>query len=317
MLACRICNSTDSEKFKVREMLHGFRDEFDYFKCKNCGCLQIENFPENISKYYPQNYFSFDSPKEENPLKEILNSQRDKFELGKNNFLGKILHKKFETPTYIKRFQKLKINFDDKILDVGCGSGKLLYRMANAGFKNAIGIDPFINQNLEYENGLKIFKKDLFKVDEKFDLIMLHHSLEHMENQHKVFEKLNSILFPDKFLMIRIPVVDSKAWEIYKENWAHLDAPRHFYLHTKKSIQIMADKYGFEILDLEFDSNGSQYWASIQYQKNISYYEEKSYGVNPQNSIFTQKEIDDFENEAINLNEMKFGDQACFYLRKM
>jgi len=53
-LTCKICgNKENNTEYTAREMMFGFRDEFNYFQCNNCQCLQIESFPENISKYYP------------------------------------------------------------------------------------------------------------------------------------------------------------------------------------------------------------------------------------------------------------------------
>ena len=44
---------------KIKEMIFGFRDEFTYFECSKCGCLQIMQIPRNMGKYYPSNYYSF------------------------------------------------------------------------------------------------------------------------------------------------------------------------------------------------------------------------------------------------------------------
>lgn len=57
---CRICgNDIDNREYTVRENMFHLYDEFLYFKCANCGCLQIKEYPTNISKYYPSDYYSF------------------------------------------------------------------------------------------------------------------------------------------------------------------------------------------------------------------------------------------------------------------
>jgi hypothetical protein len=47
----------------------GLREEFEYFECSKCGCLQIEEVPLDLSKYYPDNYYSYlvDRPSLEHP----------------------------------------------------------------------------------------------------------------------------------------------------------------------------------------------------------------------------------------------------------
>jgi SAM-dependent methyltransferase len=226
---CKICNNADGNKFyTVREMQFGTRDEFIYCKCSDCGCLQIVNPPDNLAKYYPLEYFSF-KPFKEKYLKEKLNIYRDRYSFGINNLAGKILHKRFGDPTYISWLKNLNVNLESRILDVGCGSGKLLYRMSSMGFKNLLGIDNFIDADITYKNGVKIRKQNLAELRSRFDLIMMHHSLEHMEYQHSIFDKLSELLLPGKFLLIRIPVCSSFAWRSYRENWFALEAPRHFY----------------------------------------------------------------------------------------
>ena len=55
---CRICkNRSKNPIYIAREMMFGFRDEFCYFECSGCGCLQITKIPDNINKYYPKHYF--------------------------------------------------------------------------------------------------------------------------------------------------------------------------------------------------------------------------------------------------------------------
>ena len=57
---CRICNTGNNvEEYTLKEMMYGLPEEFEYFKCSGCGCLQIKDFPSNIEKYYPPNYLNY------------------------------------------------------------------------------------------------------------------------------------------------------------------------------------------------------------------------------------------------------------------
>ena len=316
-LVCKICkNETDNQIIKVREMYFGTGDEFEYLECASCGCLQLLNSPQDFSKYYPKNYFTFQQ-KFESKLKASLNRFRDKSAMDKKSFLGDILLKRFGEPTYIKRLKNIDINMNDKILDVGCGKGILLHKMKESGFKNVLGIDPFIDETIIYENGLKILKEDFLNLKEKFDLIMFNHSFEHMDNPLEVLNHSNQLLNEKKFLLLRIPVSDSFAFQKYRENWSSLDAPRHLFLHTKKSIQHLAKNSRFQIIRIDYDSRSWQFWGSEQYSKDIPLLAENSYYVNPSKSIFSKKEIEKFEEETKMLNEKGKGDQAEFYLQKI
>jgi SAM-dependent methyltransferase len=314
---CKICSNKDGNKFySVREMQFGIRDGFNYYECCKCGCLQLVNPPENLTKYYPQEYFSFKIFKE-SYLKEKLNIYRDRYSFDMNNLIGRIIHKRLGDPTYITWLKNTNVNLDSKILDIGCGNGKLLYRMGNLGFKNLLGIDNFIEKEIKYRNGVRISKKSLNEVNGKFDFIMMHHSLEHMEDQHYAFNRLTELVLPGKFLLIRIPTCSSYAWRNYKENWLSLDAPRHFFNHSLKSIKLLIEQYGFEITNIEYDSRSIQLWGSEQYKMDIPLTDDNSYFVNTNSTIFTKEQIDSFEKETIRLNENGDGDQVVLFLRKL
>jgi len=314
---CKICgNGKGNQFYSVREMQFGTRDAFLYCQCSSCGCLQLTNPPIDLSKYYPTQYFSFQLPTE-NYIKKKLNISRDRFAFGIPSFLGKLFFSKYGTPTYINWLNEMNVTLSSPILDVGSGIGKLLYRMGNAGFENLTGIDAFIEKDIHYKSGVKILKKSLFEIDGKFDLIMMHHSLEHMEDQHAVFKKLTTLLDAGKFLFIRIPTCSSYAWEHYKENWFALEAPRHFFNHSLKSFTYLAEKYGFVVKKIIYDSRTIQFYGSEQYRKDIPLMDDRSYFVNHANSIFTKSQLDEFENETKRLNESGRGDQVGIFLVKL
>ena len=39
-------------------MMFGTRDEFQYFECGECGCLQLMDPPADLGRYYPAHYYS-------------------------------------------------------------------------------------------------------------------------------------------------------------------------------------------------------------------------------------------------------------------
>jgi SAM-dependent methyltransferase len=314
---CKICNNiSNNQILKVREMYFGMREEFDYLECSNCGCLQLLNPPKDYSTHYPNDYFTFQQ-KHEGKIKSFLNRYRDKASMGEKSFLGNILHKKFGEPTYITRLKIAGVDINELILDVGCGKGILLHKMKESGFEKVLGIDPFINETISYKNGLKVLKKNFNEIEGRFDFIMFNHSFEHMEKPLEVMNHSNILLNKNKFLLLRIPVADSYAFKHYRENWCSLDAPRHLYLHTKKSIEILAKASGFEIKKINYDSRSWQLWGSEQYSKNISLMDERSYYISPKNSMFTENQIDEFERLTFELNKNEEGDQAELYLQKI
>lgn len=273
---CQICHNTDQLiYYTVSEKMMGSGDEFEYFKCPKCGCLQISKIPQNLAHYYDNGYYSFNLKNkfEEAPLRSWIDKHRVKAALFQNDILGQILNAISKPLEYIPWILEGKASLNSSILDVGCGQGRLLLRMALGGFKNLTGIDPFIENDLEYTNGVKIYKEDLQTFTEKkhqYDVIMLHHSFEHMPEQFLALNATAKLLKSNGTILLRIPLCDSYAWEHYEKNWVQLDAPRHLFLHTKKSIELLAKNSNLVIKKIIYDSSKFQFTGSELYRRGIA-----------------------------------------------
>jgi ubiquinone/menaquinone biosynthesis C-methylase UbiE len=309
-LICKVCSNIDgNEVFIATEKMYGLGHEFEYFKCNKCKCLQIVKIPADISTYYSgESYYSY---------KEIDESKSQKRSLFIKNklllprFLQKIVSLFIynENYNFIDMFKDAKIKYSSKILDVGCGSGFLLYSLSACGFRNLKGVDPFIPSSIDYENGVSIEKKSLGEVDDTYDLVMLHHSFEHMSNPTETLKEIYRVLKPKSYALIRVPISSSYAYQEYGVNWVQLDAPRHFYLHTLESMQILAKATGFEIVNTIFDSSDFQFTGSEKYKKGFS-------SKSQEQLSFSKEEIQDFRRKARELNIKQQGDQACFLFLK-
>ena len=323
---CSICHNVSGNKtFAAREMMFGYRDKFDYLECNSCGCLQLQCSPKDLERYYPSNYFP--NPRlasKRASLKSFLRRQRAKYCLEGSGLLGRLLVKKwgrpkssiFGRPDYYQWLARCGIGFSSKILEVGCGSGVLLLQMQDDGFTDLTGVDPFIDETVTHSEVLRILKDEIYNLSGAFDLIMLHHTFEHMPEPAKVLQQLHRLLNHERYVLIRIPVAGSFAYRTYGANWAQLDAPRHLFLHTLKSMEILANDAGFEIADVVFDSDDFQFWASQQYMRDIPLKDRNSYAVNPERSLFSREQINTFKERASELNAKNDGDSACFYLFK-
>jgi SAM-dependent methyltransferase len=317
MYTCRICgNSKGNKNFLAREMMFGCRDCFEYFECGYCGCLQISEIPNDLSKYYPGNYYSF-LLKRDNWAKRKLKRARARQALGFPTLGGKILLKALGIPDFVEALKPVGVRFGDAILDVGSGAGALLLEMHNAGFRNLTGIDPYIAHDLELADGVRVLKRKVSEVDGPYDFVMLNHSFEHMADPQGVLKQIARLLPSGHYVMIGIPVAGKYAWCKYKTDWVELDAPRHLFLHTEESIKRLAVQAYFELKKVQYNSDEFQFWGSEQYQCGIPLRDERSYAVNPGRSMFSSADIKRFSAMAKSLNEQSDGDRALFYLRRL
>lgn len=305
---CSVCgNQHNNGLFRAKELNLGLNDEFEYLECNKCGCLQLLNEPTDFSRYYPDDYYSFVTPKTFK-FKKLLRKYRILFLLHHFTILGYLLSFKKSKPQYIDWFETIGIDLHSKILDVGCGVGNLLKDLSDVGFTNLTGIDPFVSSDLTYNN-VHIYKNEIFDIEDTFDLIMLNHSFEHMSYPEQALQKIFTLVKPGGYVLIRIPVASSFAWKHYKSNWVQLDAPRHIFLHTVQSMNLLADRTGFTIKNIIYDSTDYQFTGSELYQKGIPKEKRLSYS-------FSKNELKTFKEQAEELNKKCNGDQACFYLQR-
>ncbi|MEP6848115.1 MAG: class I SAM-dependent methyltransferase [Acidobacteriota bacterium] len=217
-------------------------------------------------------------------------------------------------PVYLT-YEHLDLDLRSRILDVGCGAGRLLNLLNYYGFKNLTGADVFIEQDIKYANGVKIHKRELDDVEGTFDLIMFHHSLEHFVEPRAALKNAHSLLQKRKYCVVRIPVA-AYAWEKYGRNWVQLDAPRHINLFTEASFRRMAREIGFDVENVVYDSTAFQFVGSEQYVRDIPLAESFEDSDTFLQNLFGKEQLTEWGEEAEKLNADHRGDQACFYLKK-
>lgn len=295
----------------MRDIWFGTREEFDYFRCADCGCLQIASIPEDMGRYYPDEYDAFKPLKNtDDRLKRLYKSRWLAHLRGQRNVLGALLSLLKEPPFYFGWFLPLDITGQDPILDVGCGTGNYLNKTWQCGFDDLTGIDPFIPHDLDYPNGVRIRKGFFSDTDRRFALVTLHHSLEHMPDQHQSMAGVAKAMRPGGWALVRVPVCDSWAFDEFGRDWGHIDAPRHLYLHTTKSIEKLAHKNGLELVHEYRDSDHYQFTRSLAARRDIAFNTEEF------DALFSKEEKRDFKKKARELNREGRGDTACFYLKK-
>lgn len=317
--ACGICRNSENNKFHTaREMMFGRRDEFVYLECGECGTLQLTDIPD-LSKYYPPEYLAFESeaPAAKNALRRAVAGVIGKHYVNGSSLLGRVAAAAI--PKFGRQFlpalrqYPLKLDFDTRILDFGCGSGRLLRTLRAFGFHNLKGADAYIDNEITYPCGLKIDKAGLDSLQPGYDLIILQHSFEHLPNPLESLRLVRGLLAKDGYAMICIPLVNY-AWERYGVNWVQLDAPRHLFLFTERSFRRLADEAGMEIEAATYDSTDFQFWGSEQYAMDIPLTPNGGARLRP-GFNFGSAKLKEWQREAYELNAAGRGDSATFYLK--
>lgn len=320
-MKCRICdNEQDNISLRLKENLHKTNEEFDYFQCSRCECIQILEIPADLGKYYPSDYYSFNPNEGEEFLQKELGFfkkvQTDYLIHDKNVILGKLFTIGYPSHKIFGWLRNMSLSKDAAVLDIGCGTGKYLKQMNQLGYRNLTGVDPFISQDYIFSDTFRIFKKDPLELDEskKFDCIMMHHSFEHMVEEKEVLKKSRSLLKPGGTILIRIPIYSKPLLEKYGVHLVSLDAPRHLYIHSVKSMEIICKNAGLKIDKVEYDADPFSFWASEQYIKGITSSDKNSFSVSKKDSIFSKDQIKQYKKEIRKMNIEGTSDNGVFYI---
>lgn len=314
---CRICgNAEGNREFTAREMMFGLREEFGYFECAACGCVQIAELPADLSRYYPADYYAHSPPKHisARPWRQYLRRSRTLHMMGRDSVAGAIITR-LRGPTNIPEWLlETRTSLEARVLDVGCGSGHFLVRMSEWGFTHLTGVDPYLPRR-SVIGCVTLLRQSVASLEGAFDLIVFNHSFEHDASPRETLQHAARLLAPKGTVVIRIPVADSYAWRTYGSNWAQLDAPRHAFLHTRKSMALLAENADLQLARVIHDSFSFQFWGSEQYLRDIPLVHPQSQRSSPEQSLFSDHEMAEFARRSAELNRAGDGDQASFYLR--
>jgi SAM-dependent methyltransferase len=315
-MTCASCNTAlPTASVSVKERMFATMEPFEYFECTHCGCVQIAVYPDDPGKYYPEHYYSFGRESDKVSLKTKAKYFRDRYTYFHKGFAGWGITM-FLPNHFLKTLRRIKsISLQSKIADIGCGYGEILRSMQKLGFSNLTGIDPYNKEDMDIGNGLHIYKKTLEQLEGGYDLLMMHHVLEHLPDQNKVFKQVHERLATKGYFLVRIPLSDSFARYKYQTNWVQWDAPRHFYLHTRRSVEILAENNGFVVEEVIYDSNGMQFWGSELYRLGLPLFDKKGMPTDPY-KYFSRLKMLQFNRMANKLNRRHKGDQAIFLMRK-
>ncbi len=290
--------------------MFGTKDVFGYIECAACGSLSatFDLSSEAMSRYYPKDYYSF-SRRAADHSNGFFSTERDRHALGMPTVAGRLMSqlKPLWTGDALRH---LRLKRDWRILDVGCGSGSILSRLASAGFTDLTGVDPFLERDTVTAEGVELRKCSIRNVVGQFDAVMFHHSLEHSPDPRSDLLAASHVLSSGGLIFVSLPTCSSEAYDTYGGDWVQIDAPRHYFLPSRKGMDVLAERAGLTVAETIDNSTAFQFVASEAYRRGIPQQEMRP------KAIFTKKELAGFNQRADAANRANRGDQAVFYLRR-
>ncbi len=319
---CRACAANSfTARYDAPDTMYGTGEEFPYGECAACGSLTLLDAPDDFAPYYPPSYLSMavdPGALGAAPTAAITAIARSMLRgRGWAGIVGRSVP--------VRRVQTLVTILDAvarvpgprprRVLDVGSGSGMVPLAVSRAGDVEVLGIDPFASGDCRLGDHAELRAVGLDDVSGRFDLVMLHHSLEHMLDPLDALRAVVGLLTPGGVVLVRVPTSSSWAWREYRTNWIQLDPPRHVWIPSRPGFNALAARAGLEIVATHDDSNEFQFWGSEQARRGIVLTDPRSHYVDARHSEFSARELHDYRRRSRELNRALDGDQTVVYLR--
>jgi 2-polyprenyl-3-methyl-5-hydroxy-6-metoxy-1,4-benzoquinol methylase len=226
MITC-ICGGHSSQEFERRN--------FTFYRCDSCSLLFVS--PRfNAESIYDESYFSGGAHGF-----GFSNYEIDK--TASSKYLQQLLNWLLSEP--------VPSNF--KLLDVGAANGFFVELCTKKGI-NAKGIEisqDAVNWAKRLGRNVTYSTLEKFSSTEKFTAITLLDVLEHIHNPIQFLAAAYANLEDKGYLLINVPNEGSLSAKLAGKNWHALLPPEHWFYFNKKSLKLLLEGSGFEVVKMK------------------------------------------------------------------
>ena len=228
--ACALCGGERfAEGLVVYDRMSARSADYRLRHCRACSLISLSPAPEDPASAYPEAY----EPHAAALPDERKHSWRSRRRIGAPFGAG-------------------------RLLDVGCGSGRLLSRYRALGW-DVRGIEPNpAAADAGRDRGLCVECVSLEHADlppAGFDLILLHHVIEHVAEPLHALERIRAALAPGGQVIVVTPNVAGLGFRWYGSCWYGIDAPRHLHLFDVRTLRRLCEQAGLRVLQLRSEAS--------------------------------------------------------------
>jgi SAM-dependent methyltransferase len=231
------------------DLLHSLPGVFHIYRCKSCGLERTSPRPtsESMGYYYPESYGPYDD-KPFSPIKS-------------DGFKGKIIK------LLGLESRKLPSITPNRMLELGCSSGGYMEYARSLGW-DVHGIE-FAEKAARLASN-KGFNVHVGSVEsavfdpEQFDVIVAWMVLEHVHDPELVLKKCLSWVKKDGYLIFLVPDRNSISRRIFGRLSHDNHLPNHLYHYNSKSLKILLNNFGWDIIKVKHQRNCNTFLKSIE-----------------------------------------------------
>lgn len=184
------------------------------------------------------------------PLTQVTERQMDTVddaEMFHSNIL-RFLHTQLIVKPEIKKIRHLTGKNTFSVLDIGCGTGWISELWANSG-AFVTGLEPSESRaHIARQRNIRVlscYVEDM-PTQERFNLIIIRHVVEHFEQPGVILKNLKKHLLPGGFILVVVPNINCIGRILFDTHWTWV-LPWHCSFFTPRSLKILLKKSGYKI----------------------------------------------------------------------
>lgn len=231
---------------------HKLSDErFEVCECDRCKITFTNVSIDDVyyNKYYLEDYYGGTPPK---------------------SFVHRLTGL-LETLSF-KRKLKLIMKYKpvgNRILEVGCAQGKFLNSLPSYFEKHGVEVnqDAFQYIKKNYQDiavyNSPIGENGIDGSEHQFDVIVMWQVFEHIDQPDLFLRNLTKLLSKEGVLIFEVPNRNSLGFVFTKQDWFHIDTPRHLYHYNYACLANLLQGAGLVII--KYSGNAIDYFQDLAF----------------------------------------------------
>ncbi|HLY26164.1 MAG TPA: class I SAM-dependent methyltransferase [Aggregatilineales bacterium] len=246
---CDLCGAIDAAPYlKVHDQIYHLPGEFQLVKCGYCELIYLNPRPDSasIGAFYPDlDYHAFRPS---------------------SGFKADLLKRRRESEA---RSLVASLPAHPRILEIGCATGELLVTLRTMGAQVA-GVEPNAAavQVARDRHALDVQQGTLDEATfepGQFDLVLMKYALEHVHSPLATLRRIRDLLKPGGQVVLWVPNAASLDSALFGKNWRGLDAPRHLYIFTPKTMRRLIQTAQLRLTKLSYDPMPNDFAGSVEF----------------------------------------------------